>query len=94
MKNFNLKAYHVRGMNAETEAEKLAINQELKELYDSLSEEDQKDFNEVLNAMRAVKISDEDQFNIFKIVAGILHLGNVNFVSNGNYAQPENIDGN
>jgi hypothetical protein len=48
MKNFNLKAYHVRGMNAETEAEKLAINQELKELYDSLSEEDKKDFNEQL----------------------------------------------
>jgi hypothetical protein len=46
MKNFNLKAYHVRGMNAATEAEKLVINQELKELYDSLSEEDQKDFNE------------------------------------------------
>nr|WP_299416844.1 hypothetical protein [uncultured Emticicia sp.] len=45
MKNFNLKSYHVRGMNASTEAEKLAINQELKELYDSLSEEDKKDFN-------------------------------------------------
>jgi hypothetical protein len=48
MKNFNLKAYHVRGMNAATEAEKLAINQELKELYDSLSGEDQKDFNKQL----------------------------------------------
>lgn len=48
MKNFNLKAYHVRGMNAETEAEKLVINQELKELYDRLSEEDKKDFNEQL----------------------------------------------
>lgn len=45
MKNFNLKSYHVRGMNAETEAEKLVVNQELKELYDSLSEEDKKDFN-------------------------------------------------
>lgn len=48
MKNFNLKSYHVRGMNAETEAEKLAINQELKNLYDSLSEEDKKDFNDQL----------------------------------------------
>lgn len=35
-------------MNAETEAEKLAINQELKDLYDSLSEEDKKDFNDQL----------------------------------------------
>lgn len=48
MKNFNLKSYHVRGMNASTEAEKLAINQELKDLYDSLSEDDKKDFNEQL----------------------------------------------
>ena len=48
MKNFNLKSYHVRGMNAATEEEKIAINQELKDLYDSLSEEDKKDFNEQL----------------------------------------------
>lgn len=48
MKNYNLKSYHVRAMNAETEAEKLAINQELKDLYNSLSEEDKKDFNEQL----------------------------------------------
>jgi len=48
MKNFNLKSYHVRGMNAATESEKAAINQELKDLYDSLSDEDKKDFNEQL----------------------------------------------
>ena len=47
-------------MNAATEAEKLAINQELKELYDSLSGEDQKDFNEqlqtfLLKEMAAIK---------------------------------------
>lgn len=53
---------------------------------------DAKDFNEVLNALRAVKISNEEQFNIFKLVAGILHLGNINFVPSGNYAQPENND--
>lgn len=50
MKNFNLKAYHVRGMNASTEEEKQAINQELKDLYESLSEEDKKDFNEQLQS--------------------------------------------
>ncbi len=48
MKNFNLKAYHVRAMNASTEEEKANINQELKDLYATLSEEDQKDFNEQL----------------------------------------------
>jgi len=46
MKNFNLKSYHVRAMNASTEEEKASINQELKDLYATLSEEDQKDFNE------------------------------------------------
>ncbi len=45
MKNFNLKSYHVRGMNATNAAEKLAVNQELKDLYESLSEADKKDFN-------------------------------------------------
>lgn len=53
---------------------------------------DKKDFEEVQNAMQAVKISDQDQFNIFKIVAGILHLGNIKFIPHGNYAQTENID--
>ncbi|GAB3513681.1 hypothetical protein [Emticicia fontis] len=48
MKDFNLKSYHVRAMNASTEAEKAAINQELKDLYDSLPADDKKDFNEQL----------------------------------------------
>ena len=48
MKDFNLKSYHIRGMNASSEAEKAAINQELKNLYESLSDEDKKDFNEHL----------------------------------------------
>lgn len=48
MKEFNLKSYHIRAMNASSEAEKAAINQELKDLYDSLPEEDKKDFNEQL----------------------------------------------
>lgn len=48
MKEFNLKSYHIRSMNASSEAEKAAINQELKDLYESLSTEDKKDFNEQL----------------------------------------------
>lgn len=48
MKDFNLKSYHIRGMNAATEAEKAAINQELKDLYETLSDNDKKDFNEQL----------------------------------------------
>lgn len=48
MKDFNLKSYHIRAMNASSEAEKAAINQELKDLYETLSDEDKKDFNEQL----------------------------------------------
>lgn len=39
--------------------------------------------------MRIINISSDDQATIFKIIAGILHLGNISFVSNGNYSQPE-----
>jgi myosin heavy subunit len=50
---------------------------------------DTSDFQDVVNAMNTVNISEENQFNIFKIIAGILHLGNISFISNGNYAQTE-----
>lgn len=46
--NFDFRKYHVRAINARDEAEKAAINQELKNLYDSLSETDKKAFNEEL----------------------------------------------
>ncbi len=45
---FNFRSYHVRGINAETQAEKNAINQELKDLYTSLNEEDKAIFNKEL----------------------------------------------
>ncbi len=43
----DFKKYHVRGMNA-SEEEKLAINAELKELYEGLNEDDKKVFNDEL----------------------------------------------
>ena len=48
MKKFDFKRYHIRSMNAGSEQERGSINQELKDLYASLSEEDKKDFNEQL----------------------------------------------
>lgn len=48
MKDFNLKSYHYRSINASTDEAKAAINQALKNLYASLNEEDQKDFNQQL----------------------------------------------
>ncbi|WP_026997963.1 hypothetical protein [Flectobacillus major] len=48
MPEFNFKQYHIRSMNAGSAEERAAINQELKDFYASLSEEDQKSFNEQL----------------------------------------------
>jgi hypothetical protein len=47
---FNFKSYHVRAMNANTEAEKAAINKELKDYYASLPEDEKAGFNEALQS--------------------------------------------
>ena len=46
--NFDLRKYQVRAINARDEAEKATINEELKDLYDTLSDDDKKVFNEEL----------------------------------------------
>lgn len=48
MADYDFKRYHIRAMNAATEEEKQAINQELKDLYESLDAEEKKNFNEQL----------------------------------------------
>jgi myosin heavy subunit len=54
---------------------------------------DASEFDLVLNAMKAMNISELDRENICKIIAGILHLGNVTFTSDQNhYAQPNNME--
>lgn len=50
MSSFDFKKYHVKAMNASSEAEKARINQELKDLYEALDEESKKIFNEELQA--------------------------------------------
>lgn len=56
MKQFDFRSFHVRGMNAD-EKEKEKINKELKDLYESLSEEDKKDFNEQLQSFLIKELS-------------------------------------
>ena len=41
------------------------------------------------HAMDVMDIAGEVQNNILNIVAGILHLGNIAFAEDGNYAVPE-----
>ena len=36
--------------------------------------------------MTVMDISEDDQYNVLTIVAGVLHLGNISFVEDGNYA--------
>jgi hypothetical protein len=43
--NFDYKKYQMRAANAATNEEKLAINQELKDLYASLSTGEKEDFD-------------------------------------------------
>ena len=39
--------------------------------------------------MEVMNISGDTQANVLNIVAGILHLGNISFNEDGNYAVPE-----
>lgn len=48
MAEFDFKRFHIRSMNAGTDQERAQINQELKDLYASLDENDKKIFNEQL----------------------------------------------
>ncbi len=47
---FDFKSYHVRAINASSEEEKLAINQELKDYYAQLPEELKSAFNKALQS--------------------------------------------
>ncbi len=55
MPTFDFKRYHMRSINAASGEERAAINQELKDLYASLSEGDKKDFNEQLQKFLAAE---------------------------------------
>ena len=57
MLNFDFKRFHIRSMNAGSDQERAAINQELKDLYASLSEDDKKVFNEQLQKFLTKEVS-------------------------------------
>ncbi|XP_046897395.1 unconventional myosin-Ie [Hypomesus transpacificus] len=50
---------------------------------------DKNDFQETMTAMDVIGISGKDRALVLQIVAGVLHLGNVNFKEAGNYAAVE-----
>ncbi|MCX6214012.1 hypothetical protein [Spirosoma sp.] len=53
MPQYDFKKYHYRSINAATDAERAAINQELKDLYNSLPEEEKGEFNNQLQTFLA-----------------------------------------
>ncbi|XP_067104744.1 unconventional myosin-Ie [Osmerus mordax] len=50
---------------------------------------DKNDFQETMTAMDVIGISGKDRALVLQIVAGVLHLGNINFKEAGNYAAVE-----
>ncbi|XP_051576814.1 unconventional myosin-Ie-like [Myxocyprinus asiaticus] len=53
---------------------------------------DKKEFADTMAAMSVVGLSMEDQDTVLQIVAGIIHLGNIAFREEGNYAVVESED--
>ncbi|XP_075994983.1 myosin IEb [Genypterus blacodes] len=53
---------------------------------------DKKDFAETMEAMSVVGLSVGDQDSVLQLVAGILHLGNISFREENNYAVVESQD--
>ncbi|XP_077187650.1 unconventional myosin-If isoform X2 [Paroedura picta] len=62
------------------------------ETYKVDGTDDRSEFQDTMNAMGVIGIADQDQQLVLQIVAGILHLGNIGFHEEGNYAQVENPD--
>lgn len=41
------------------------------------------DFNRMVAAMKKIGLDDTEKLNLFKVVAGVLHLGNIDFEETG-----------
>ena len=53
MKQYDFRTYHYRSINAASDSERAAINQELKDLYTALPDEEKEEFNRQLQAFLA-----------------------------------------
>jgi hypothetical protein len=54
--DFNFKKYHTRSINASSNEERAAINQELKDYYASLNKKEQHEFNTQLQTFLAREV--------------------------------------
>lgn len=53
MKQYDFRTYHYRSINAASDSERTAINQELKDLYTALPDDEKEEFNRQLQAFLA-----------------------------------------
>lgn len=53
MLQYDFRRYHIRSINAVNDAERVTINQELKDLYASLADDEKNEFNAQLQAFLA-----------------------------------------
>ncbi|MBO0952750.1 hypothetical protein [Fibrella forsythiae] len=56
MTTYDFRSYHTRSINAATADERAAINQELKELYNSLPDTEKEAFNQQLQTFLAREV--------------------------------------
>lgn len=56
MPQYDFRRYHIRSINAASDAERTAINQELKDLYTSLPDDEKADFNQQLQAFLSKEV--------------------------------------
>ncbi|KAK6642549.1 Unconventional myosin-Ie [Polyplax serrata] len=52
---------------------------------------DGKDFQETIQAMTVMGLNSEAQKSVLRVTAAVLHLGNITFCENGNYAAVEDV---
>ena len=56
MPQYDFRRYHIRAINAANDAERSAINQELKDLYASLADDEKDEFNRQLQAFLTTEV--------------------------------------
>ncbi|KAK6729445.1 hypothetical protein RB195_006476 [Necator americanus] len=61
-------------------------------VYKAADTDDAKEFQSTLHAMNVVGINDETQLEILKLVSAVLHIGNISFMEENNFAAVDNVD--
>ena len=94
--NFKIFYQFVLGKNEEEEKKfkikSLDYYKYLKNEKKKENKDYKKDFEQIKDCLKNFKFSDEDKDNIFKILSGILYLGNIEFILNKNKIYLDIVD--